>query len=193
LYFQATLVFLSDIFILYSKVTRNGESNLAQFNPWAVKSRALDAVGSLILRYKQHHGWKSIPIVFLHYFCLAGVHSISQLEPQAPKWSLILESCVVGLWHMSLGWGRLCTAFLRTIELVLKASKLDESLIPTKVTVIFEQLDTALWTATDISSLSADYVVHHVPVRASESAAGSEFKAEGLENLIRSLDHLSMN
>ncbi|RHZ68422.1 hypothetical protein CDV55_104398 [Aspergillus turcosus] len=193
LYFQATLVFLTDIFILYSKVTRNDESNLSRFDPWTVKSQALDAVGSLILRYKQRHGWKSIPIVFLHYFCVAGVHSVSQLEAQAPKWSLILESCVVGLWHMSLGWGRLCTAFLRTIELVLKGSKLDESLIPTKVTVIFEQLDTALWTATDISSLSADYVVHHVPVRASESAAGSEFKAEGLEDLIRSMDHLSMN
>ncbi|RHZ63234.1 putative C6 transcription factor [Aspergillus thermomutatus] len=193
LYFQATLVFLGDIFILYSKVTRNDESNLTRFDPWTVKSRALDSVGSLILLYKQSHGWKSIPIVFLHYFCLAGVHSISQLEPQAPKWSLILESCVVGLWHMSLGWGRLCTAFLRTIELVLKASNLDESLIPTKVTVIFEQLNTTLWTATDISSLSADYVVHHVPVPASESAAGSEFKAEGLENLIRSMDHLSMH
>jgi hypothetical protein len=94
---------------------------------------------------------------------------------------------------MSLGWGRLCTAFLRTIELVLKASKLDESLIPTKVTVIFRQLDTTLWSATDISSLSADYVVQNVPVRTSESAAGSEFKAEGLENLIRSMDHLSMD
>lgn len=168
-------------------MTRNDESNLARFDTWTVKSQALDAVGSLILRYKQRYRWKSIPIVFLHYFCVAGGHSISQLEPQAPKWSLILESCVVGLWHMSLGWGRLCTSFLRTIELVLKASKLDESLIPTKVTVIFEQLDTALWT------LSADYVVHHVPVRASESAAGSEFKAEGLEDLIRSMDHLSMN
>ncbi|KAF7162843.1 hypothetical protein CNMCM5623_007965 [Aspergillus felis] len=192
LYFQATLVFLGDMFILYSKAARNDELNLAWFDPWTVKSRALDAVGSLILRYKQHHGWKSIPIVFLHYFCLAGVHAISQLEPQEPKWSLILESCVVGLWHLSLGWGRLCTAFLRTIELVLKARKLDESLIPTKVTVIFEQLDTTLWSATDISSLSADYVVHHIPARTSESAAGSEFKAEGLENLIRSMDHLSM-
>ncbi|GIJ87134.1 hypothetical protein Asppvi_006038 [Aspergillus pseudoviridinutans] len=192
LYFQATLVFLGDMFILYSKATRNDESNLAWFDPWTVKSRALDAVGSLILRYKQHHGWKSIPIVFLHYFCLAGVHAISQIKPQEPKWSLILESCVVGLWHMSLGWGRLCTAFLRTIELVLKASKPGESLIPTKVAVIFEQLDTTLWSATDISSLSADYVVHHVPTRTIESAAGSEFKAEGLENLIRSMDHLSI-
>jgi hypothetical protein len=54
-----------------------------------------------------------------------------------------------------------------------------------KVTVIFE-LNTTLWTATDTSPLSADYVVHHVPVP-SESAAGYEFKAEGLENLIRSM------
>jgi hypothetical protein len=63
-----------------------------------------------------------------------------------------------------------------------------------KVTVIFE-LNTTLWTATDTSPtspLSADYVVHHVPVP-SESAAGYESKAEGLENLIRSMDHLSIN
>ncbi|KAH1610372.1 hypothetical protein KXX44_001970 [Aspergillus fumigatus] len=192
LYYQATLVFLGDMFILYSKVTRNDESNLAWFDPWRVKSRALDTVGSLILQYKQYHGWKSSPLVFLHYFCLAGVHTISQLAPQEPKWSLILESCVLGLWHMSLGWGRLCTAFLRTIELVLRASKVDESLIPTRVTVIFEQLNTTRWTATDVSSLSADYVVHHVPVP-NESAAGSEFRAEGLETLIRSMDHLSIN
>lgn len=192
LYYQATLVFLGDMFILYSKVTRNDESNLAWFDPWRVKSRALDTVGSLILQYKQYHGWKSSPLVFLHYFCLAGVHLISQLAPQEPKWSLILESCVLGLWHMSLGWGRLCTAFLRTIELVLRASKVDESLIPTRVTVIFEQLNTTRWTATDVSSLSADYVVHHVPVP-NESAAGSEFRAEGLETLIRSMDHLSIN
>lgn len=180
------------MFILYSKVTRNDESNLAWFDPWRVKSRALDTVGSLTLQYKQYHGWKSSPLVFLHYFCLAGVHLISQLAPQEPKWSLILESCVLGLWHMSLGWGRLCTAFLRTIELVLRASKVDESLIPTRVTVIFEQLNTTRWTATDVSSLSADYVVHHVPVP-NESAAGSEFRAEGLETLIRSMDHLSIN
>jgi hypothetical protein len=57
--------------------------------------------------------------------------------------------------------------------------------------VIFE-LNTTLWTATDISSLSADYVVHHVPVP-SESAAGSQFKAEGLESLARSMDHLSIS
>ncbi|EAW12131.1 putative C6 transcription factor [Aspergillus clavatus NRRL 1] len=192
LYYQATLVFLCDIFILHSKKTPDEVPNLSQFDPWKIKIQALDAVGSLILLYKQCHGWKSIPIVMLHYFCVAGVHAASQLNPHEPNWALVLESCVVGLWHMSLGWGRLCTAFLRTIELVLKATNPDQSLVPPKVDVIFSQLNSALWSATDISSLSADYVVHHVPIQASPSAAGSAFKAEGLEKLIRSMDHLSM-
>jgi hypothetical protein len=100
----------------------------------------------------------------LHYFCVAGIHAISKLHPREPKWGLVLESSVVGLWHMSLSWGRLCKAFLRMIELVLKARKPQvPSLVPPKVTAIFAQMSGSLWTESDALALSAGYIVHHVP------------------------------
>ena len=148
----------------------------------------METIGSLILIFKHRHGWKSIPIVMLHYFCLAGVHATSQLDGHNPKWALVLESCVVGLWHMSLGWGRLCKAFLRTIELVLKSNDPDPSLVPIKVTSIFKHLNSDMWSATDVASLSADYVVQRVS-KANVPTAGS-VSHQTVEDLIRAMENL---
>jgi hypothetical protein len=149
----------------------------------------METIGSLILIFKHRHGWKSIPIVMLHYFCLAGVHATSQLDGYNPKWALVLESCVVGLWHMSLGWGRLCKAFLRTIELVLKSNDPDPSLVPIKVTSIFKHLNSDMWSATDVASLSADYVVQRVSSKANVPTAGS-VSHQTLEDLIRAMENI---
>ncbi|PYH48998.1 putative C6 transcription factor [Aspergillus saccharolyticus JOP 1030-1] len=192
MYYQATIVSLCEIFNLYSNSTTLPSS--ADFDTQGVKLQAMGAIGSLILLFQTCHGFKSLPIVMLHYFCAAGVHSISQLRPQDPKWSLVLESCVVGLWHMSLGWGRLCTAFLRTIELVLKATKPEPYLVSPKVKAVMQQLNTNRWTATDVKSLSADYVVYHVPNSQEEcTAAGSRHMAHGLQNLIHAMDEHSLD
>ncbi|PYH97100.1 Zn(II)2Cys6 transcription factor [Aspergillus ellipticus CBS 707.79] len=193
MYYQATMVSLCEVFNLNSDPTNRPVGD-PDFDPPTIKLQALEDIGSLILLFQTCHGLKTVPIVMLHYFCVGGVHSVSQLRPQDPKWSLILESCVVGLWHLSLGWGRLCTAFLRTIELVMLASKPDPTLIPPKVTAVLQQLHTNRWTATDVSSLAADYVVHHVPAQALQGAdSGPAFRAQGLQNLIRSLDELSVD
>lgn len=166
---------------------------LAEFSPQDVKSQAMEALGSLVLLYKHHHGFKSNPIVMLHYFCVAGVHAISQLRVNRPKWSMVLESSVVGLWYMSLGWGRLCVAFLRTIQLVFKSAQIDPKWVPPKVLQIFHQLDQNLWTARDISSLAADYVVLHIPDHLGEqNRAGAGYRSEGLEALINSLDNMTV-
>ncbi|KAE8154431.1 Zn(II)2Cys6 transcription factor [Aspergillus avenaceus] len=188
-YYHATIASICQVFIANADLSSDDHPDLEGFDPLAIISQALDTMGSLILLFKRYHGWKSLPVVMLHYFCVAGVHSISKLSAQEPKWGDVLEDCVVGLWHMSLGWGRLCTAFLRTIELVLQQSKSDKSLVPPKVLDIFRHLHAGdLWTATDISSLAADYVVHHVP----NQDSGSSFKSQGLQSLITSMDSLSV-
>jgi hypothetical protein len=149
----------------------------------------METIGSLILLFKHRHGWRSIPIVMLHYFCLGGVHATSRLSTQDPKWTLVLESCVVGLWHMSLGWGILCKAFLRTIELVLNSSDPDPTLIPIKVVAIFKHLNSDLWSASDVASLSADYVVQRVSRKFTSSSA-TAVSGQSLEALIRAMENL---
>ncbi|KAJ6071108.1 hypothetical protein N7499_009122 [Penicillium canescens] len=187
-YYQATLISLSTLFTTKaSPITDSGEQNKIDFDH--VKFEAMETIGSLILIFKHRHGWKSIPIVMLHYFCLAGVHATSQLDGHNPKWALVLESCVVGLWHMSLGWGRLCKAFLRTIELVLKSNDPDPSLVPIKVTSIFKHLNSDMWSATDVASLSADYVVQRVSSKANVRTAGS-VSHQTVEDLIRAMENL---
>ncbi|KAF9890106.1 hypothetical protein FE257_006267 [Aspergillus nanangensis] len=193
MYHKVTVVALCDAFNLFCDPTQDRIPTAIPFAPLDAKSDAMETLGSLVLLFKQCHGWKSIPIVMLHYFCVAGVHAISHLERRSPKWNLVLESCVVGLWYMSLGWGRLCTAFLRIIHLVLKAAGLDPALVPVKVLQIFNQLDQNMWTARDVASLSADYVVQHVPSNiGKETSVGSAYRAEGLESLIHALDDLSV-
>ncbi|KAL3468892.1 hypothetical protein BJX99DRAFT_97439 [Aspergillus californicus] len=184
LYYHATIVSLCEIFLATPDTSA---STLHHFNPSPIKSQALDAIGSLVLLFKHSHGWKSIPIVMLHYFCVAGVHAATKLHPTEPKWSLVLESSVVGLWHMSLGWGRLCKAFLRTIDLVLKARNPDRNsdpaLVSPKVKAIFGQLGGDLWTRMDASALAADYMVHHVP----------DSKAQTLQDLLVGMGGLSVS
>ncbi|KAE8419679.1 Zn(II)2Cys6 transcription factor [Aspergillus pseudocaelatus] len=194
-YYHATIASLCQVFCANLGSTDNQIPNPNEFDPYTIMSQALDDMGSLVLLFKRCHGWKSLPVVMLHYFCVAGVHSVSKLSAHEPKWSYVLEDCVVGLWHMSLGWGRLCTAFLRTIELVLKQSNPDPSLVPSRVVEIFTKLNEgALWTVTDISSLAADYVVHHVPTRAdSSSSPWSAYRSQGLQNLIHDMDNLSIH
>ncbi|KAI9374325.1 hypothetical protein BJX61DRAFT_551505 [Aspergillus egyptiacus] len=201
LYYQATIVSLCEIFLSNPGTSSDPSSHRHQFDTGPIKSQALDTIGTLILLFKNCHGWKSIPIVMLHYFCVAGIHAVSKLHPDEPKWSLVLESSVVGLWHMSLGWGRLCKAFLRTIELVLQARNLDASLIPPKVSAIFQQMRGLLWTDTDSASLSADYVVYYIPGNAGQAGTGaagaaaganSERKARALQDLLADMEKMSV-
>ncbi|GKZ76879.1 hypothetical protein AnigIFM56816_008984 [Aspergillus niger] len=191
MYYQATVVALCQIFSLNADPTSNQPLD-PKFDPELIKLQSLDTLGSLVLRFQASHGLKSVPIVMLHYFLVGGLHAISQLRPMDFKWSFVLEACVVGLWHLSLGWGRMCTAFLRTIELVLQATKPDPTLVPPKVTAVLRLLKSNLWTATDVTSLSADYVVHHVPAAAA-GQSGPQFRAEGLEQLIRSMDNFAIS
>ncbi|OGM39685.1 C6 transcription factor [Aspergillus bombycis] len=194
-YYHATIASLCQVFCANLGSTDGQIPNPEEFDPYTIVSQALDAIGSLILLFKRCHGWKSLPVVMLHYFCVAGVHSVSKLNAHEPKWRYVLEDCVVGLWHMSLGWGRLCTAFLRTIELVLKQSNPDPSLVPSRVAEILRQLNEGdLWTVTDISSLAADYVVHQVATQPeSSSSPWSAYRSQGLQSLIHDMDSLSIN
>ncbi|KAE8340670.1 hypothetical protein BDV24DRAFT_151794 [Aspergillus arachidicola] len=193
-YYYATIASLCQIFCANLGSTDGQIPKPKEFDPYTIMSQALDDMGSLILLFKRCHGWKSLPVVMLHYFCVAGVHSVSKLNAHEPKWSYILEDCVVGLWHMSLGWGRLCTAFLRTIELVLKQNNPDPSLMPSRVVEIFRKLNEgALWTVTDISSLAADYVVYTATQSDSSSSRWSAYRYQGLQNLIHDMDNLSIN
>jgi hypothetical protein len=190
MYYQATVVALCQIFSLNADPTSN-YPHYPDFDTESIKLQSLDTLGSLVLLFQASHGLKSVPIVMLHYFLVGGMHAISQLRPMDFKWSFVLEACVVGLWHLSLGWGRMCTAFLRTIELILEATKPDPTLVPPKVTAVLRLLKSNLWTATDVTSLSADYVVHHVPAAAGHS--GPQFRAAGLEQLIRSMDDFAIS
>ncbi|KAL2834147.1 hypothetical protein BJY01DRAFT_224420 [Aspergillus pseudoustus] len=205
LYYHATTVSLCEIFL------QNQSSAPPQphrFDPTPIKCQSLDTIGSLVLLFKHCHGWKSIPIVMLHYFCVAGIHAVSKLHPRDPKWGLVLESSVVGLWHMSLGWGRLCKAFLRTIDLVLKArirgqgggSEELPSLVPPKVEAIFKQMSGSgsFWTETDAAALSAGYIVHHVPgdLKHNQTGGGSgssAFRARALQELLLDMEGLAIS
>ncbi|GAA85248.1 C6 transcription factor [Aspergillus luchuensis IFO 4308] len=190
MYYQATVVALCQIFSLNADPT-SIHPHYPDFDPESIKLQSLDILGSLVLLFQASHGLRSVPIVMLHYFLVGGMHAISQLRPMDFKWSFVLEACVVGLWHLSLGWGRMCTAFLRTIELILEATKPDPTLVPPKVTAVLRLLKSNLWTATDVTSLSTDYVVHHVPAAAGHS--GPQFRAAGLEQLIRSMDDFAIS
>ncbi|KAJ5782047.1 hypothetical protein N7457_003821 [Penicillium paradoxum] len=191
-YYQATVLSLSSLLKSNStsaSVSDLEDQRLDHIDFDQVESDAMETIGSLILLFRQRHGWKSIPIVMLHYFCVAGVHATSRLDIHDPKWNLVLESCVVGLWHMSLGWGRLCKAFLRTIELVLKSNSPDPALIPIKVVAIFKRLNSDLWSATDVASLSADYVVQQVSKKVNAPNT-HVVSSQNLEALIRAMENL---
>ncbi|RAL08722.1 uncharacterized protein BO97DRAFT_428037 [Aspergillus homomorphus CBS 101889] len=157
-----------------------------QFNPQQVLEDAMDAMATIILLYRVCHGWKSIPVVMVHYFFVIGLHAASNLR--SSKWREALVSCVSGLWHMGLAW-RICRPFLRTIQLVLSNSA-DATLIPAEAQAILQEFNEKLWTQEEIQSLAANYVVHHHPTREG-TPPGSSFQGESLENLIRAFDKLS--
>ncbi|KAL4811064.1 hypothetical protein BDV18DRAFT_155674 [Aspergillus unguis] len=196
LHYQATILSLCEIFLLNAS-TSSPTPKPSIFSPTVIKPLTLDSLATLILLYKSTHGFKSIPVVMLHYFCLGGIHSIPKLSPDGSKWSLVLECSVLGLWYMSLGWGRLCRAFLRTIDLVLKASKPDERLVPDKVRSILSQLNGHLWTENDTEALAADYVVYHVPgtgpLKSNKGSGELEGKgAHALQDLLLAMEGLDV-
>lgn len=160
----------------------SGSTRSINFNPNKILEEAMESMGTLILLYRACHGWKSIPVVMMHYFLVVGVHAASRLECE--KWREILVSCVAGLWHMSLVW-RLCRAFLRTFELVL--SSVAPELVPEEVRSILDEHHAKFWTRGELESLAANYVVHHYPKRQLEEGnSGSGcFHGERLEHVIR--------
>ncbi|RAL02555.1 Zn(II)2Cys6 transcription factor [Aspergillus ibericus CBS 121593] len=192
LYYYTTVVNLCGIFI-----SRRGSSTtdslvaLTAFDPHSILEKAMDSMGTLILLYRASHGWKSTPLVMLHYFLIVGIHAASHLE--LPKWREILVTCVAGLWHMSLSW-RLSRAFLRTIELVLN-SNANSAHIPIEVLSILREHHEKIWTSVEVNQLAANYVVHHYPNLTPEAGSGNNgsgrFHGQGLERLIRAFDRLS--
>lgn len=182
MYYQCTVINLCDIFEPHTTKQPLAQSD---FDPFSIKSHAVEAIGSLILFYKHFHGWKSVPIVMLHYLCVAGIHAIARLSPSEMKWMNVLESSVLGLWNMAIGWGRLGKAFLKIIGFFLRAQKVDNDRITPKTAAIMGQLDGAYWTATDAASLAADYVVHSVPSDVAVSA-------QSVDDLIKAAEQLTL-
>ncbi|PYH44718.1 uncharacterized protein BP01DRAFT_399851 [Aspergillus saccharolyticus JOP 1030-1] len=186
LYYHMTVVNLCGLFNSREATTTKDVIIAAtQFNPQQVLEDAMDAMATIILMYRVCHGWKSIPVVMVHYFFVIGLHSATNLR--SSKWREVLVSCVSGLWHMGLTW-RICRPFLRTIQLVLNASA-DAALIPAEAQSILREFNEKLWTQEEIQSLAANYVVHHHP--APEARRGSVFQGERLEDLIRAFDRLN--
>ncbi|RAK74629.1 uncharacterized protein BO72DRAFT_384319 [Aspergillus fijiensis CBS 313.89] len=187
LYYHMAVVNLCGLFNS-REATTTKETIIAvtQFDPQQVLEDAMDAMATIILMYRVCHGWKSIPVVMVHYFFVIGLHAASNLR--SSKWREVLVSCVSGLWHMGLAW-RICRPFLRTIQLVLSTGA-DETLIPVEAQSILREFNEKLWTQHDIQSVSANYVVHHHhPTR--DGLQSGAFQGETLENLIRAFDRLS--
>ncbi|RDH36793.1 hypothetical protein BDQ94DRAFT_184880 [Aspergillus welwitschiae] len=183
LYYYTTVVNLCGMFRAGPhSLIESGSTRSINFNPNKILEEAMESMGTLILLYRACHGWKSIPVVMMHYFLVVGVHAASRLECE--KWREILVSCVAGLWHMSLVW-RLCRAFLRTFELVL--SSVAPELVPEEVRSILDEHHAKFWTRGELESLAANYVVHHYPKRQLEEGnSGSGcFHGERLEHVIR--------
>ncbi|GAA90911.1 C6 transcription factor [Aspergillus luchuensis IFO 4308] len=157
-----------------------------KFDPQRVLGEAMDSIATLILLYRVSHGWKSIPVMMVHYFMVAGVHAASHLE--SSKWREVLVSCVSGLWHMGLVW-RVCRPFLRTIQLVLQSK--DETLIPIEAVSILREFNEKVWNQNEVNALAANYVVQHHPSQTLALDHDKNFQGKGLESLIRDFEKLS--
>ncbi|GAQ47086.1 C6 transcription factor [Aspergillus niger] len=151
-----------------------------------ILGEAMDSIATLILLYRVSHGWKSIPVMMVHYFMVAGVHAASHLE--SSKWREVLVSCVSGLWHMGLVW-RICRPFLRTIQLVLQSK--DETLIPIEAVSILKEFNERVWNQNEVKALAANYVVQHHPSQTLALDHDKNFQGKGLESLIRDFEKLS--
>ncbi|PWY67956.1 hypothetical protein BO94DRAFT_527934 [Aspergillus sclerotioniger CBS 115572] len=187
MYYHMTVVNLCGLFVsLDSNTPTDVLIQATNFDPQKTLAEAMDALATLILLYRVCHGWKSIPVVMVHYFVVAGVHAASHLE--SSKWREVLVSCVSGLWHMGLVW-RVSRAFLRTIQLVLQSA--DPTLIPGEAASILKEFDEKVWNQNEVKSLAANYVVHHHPSRSLALDPSNNFQGEGLEKLIRAFDRLN--
>ncbi|PWY61719.1 hypothetical protein BO83DRAFT_394520 [Aspergillus eucalypticola CBS 122712] len=190
LYYYATVVNLCGMFrACPPSPSEDCPIESADFNPHKILGEAMESMGRLVLLYRACHGWKSTPVVMMHYFFIVGVRAASRLE--CPKWREILASCVAGLWHMSLVW-RLCRALLRMIELVLRSS-VDLALVPAEVRLIFDEHREKFWSQEEREWLAANYVIHHHTDQVlGESRGGSDcFHGKGLETVIREFDQES--
>lgn len=177
------------------------------FQPQKLTSAAMESVGSLVLLYRASHGWKSMPVVMMHYFVIVGVYSIHRLQARNAadgrpenqhKWVQVLAASVSGLWHMNLSWP-FCRFFLRTIQLVLKSSNISD--VPSEVLNIFRDIDSRIWTPTTAKSLSSVYIIHQLPDRKlSEERLGTSpsrspsrvADTECVEDVINALDSVSI-
>ncbi|GLA47609.1 hypothetical protein AnigIFM63604_002288 [Aspergillus niger] len=187
MYYHMTVVNLCGLFI--SRNSTGPTEALMQstkFDPQRILGEAMDSIATLILLYRVCHGWKSTPVVMVHYFMVAGVHAASHLE--SSKWREVLISCVSGLWHMGLVW-RVCRPFLRTIQLVLQSK--DETLIPTETMAILREFNEKVWNRNEVDALAANYVVQHHPSQPLALDQDSNFQGKGLESLIRDFEKLS--
>lgn len=191
MYYYTTTIALCDTFETHS-ATRPDEQS--EFNLAGTKTQAVEALGSLILLYKHFHGFKSVPIVMLHYLCVGGINAIARLGPSDMKWMKVLESCALGLWNMAIGWGRLGKAFLKIIAFLIKARKVEKEHITPRTAAIMDQLDGAYWNATDAASLAADYVVPAVRSDLTPAATGLglEVTARSVEDLIKAAEQLTL-
>ncbi|OJJ50767.1 hypothetical protein ASPZODRAFT_48808, partial [Penicilliopsis zonata CBS 506.65] len=178
LYYYTTLHFLCELLC-----SKSDTKDFSPHDPHKLSTAAIDSTGSLLLLYRKTHGWKSLPIVMQHYFAVVGVFSASKLTPTVPQRSHILECCVSGLWHMSLSW-RLCRILLRILELVLEQARPNPNLIPPTVKRILQELRSKVWRSTDTENVEAEYMIHNLP---------GEGSVDGLENVLRALDTVSLN
>lgn len=191
MYYHCTVMALCDMFGGHYMNQPDGQSD---FDLVGIKSQAVEALGALILLYKHFHGFKSVPIVMLHYLCVGGINAIARLGPSDMKWMNVLESCVLGLWNLAIGWGRLGKAFLKIIAFLLRARNVEKERITPRTAAIMDQLDGAYWTATDAASLAADYVVPAVTsdLTLATTGAGREVTAQSVEDLIKAAEQLTL-
>ncbi|OJI89141.1 hypothetical protein ASPTUDRAFT_195787 [Aspergillus tubingensis CBS 134.48] len=187
MYYHITTVNLCGIFVTRSSTGLTEELiRSTKFDPQRILGEAMDSIATLILLYRVSHGWKSIPVMMVHYFMVAGVHAASHLE--SSKWREVLVSCVSGLWHMGLVW-RICRPFLRTIQLVLQSK--DETLIPIEAVSILKEFNERVWNQNEVKALAANYVVQHHPSQTLALDHDKNFQGKGLESLIRDFEKLS--
>lgn len=191
-----TVIFLCETFGSSSPPaadeTELGKQDLRFFQPRTFVHSAMDSLGSLILRYRDIHGWKSIPVVMMHYLVVAGVYSVHRLQSDEPKgttnWEQILTACVSGLLHMSLGWP-FCYFLLRTIQLVVRSSP--GVVVPAEVSAIFDEIDSKIWAPAMPKSLPSTYIIHQLPDRVAGAGNGIESESAGSTEALGGCDRLS--
>lgn len=158
---------------------------------------ALELVGSLVLIYRASHGWKSMPVVMMHYFVITGMHFLHRLQAineNQHKWAQVLAANVSGLWHMHLSW-----PFYRFFPKDYTAcSQVVEHLRhPGGSRDYFGEIDSRIWTPTTAKSLSSAYIIHQLPAEESGGTGPSSpsrvVDTECVEDVINALDSFSVS